>query len=166
MKHRLAASALCLASVLVIGASDAIAQEPVALRRAIVDAARQIPASQAMAMDVAPAPRVERSSTRPSLVMQSLYATTILMQGLDAHSTFRAIDAGARQTNPLVAPLAGYRPAFIAFKGVVAVALIHKARDLSRRHKWVSVLTLTGINSASAVLIAQNYHVAGRMQGR
>jgi hypothetical protein len=96
--------------------------------------------------------------------MQSLYATTVLMQGLDAHSTFRALDAGAKQGNPLIGPIAERRPAFIALKGAISVATIRAARDLSKQNKLAAALTLIGINSAYGALIANNYRVVSRIK--
>src|SRR5262245_19250327 len=53
-------------------------------------------------------------ASRPSIVMLSSYVVTAAVQGLDAHSTFKALDAGAIETNPLLTPLANNRKAFIA----------------------------------------------------
>ena len=96
--------------------------------------------------------------------MQSLYATTIAIQGLDAHSTFRALQAGGNEGNPLLGPLAASRPAFLALKVGIAATLIYSGRDLSRGHKIGAVLALAGINSVYAALIRNNYRVGTHMR--
>lgn len=102
--------------------------------------------------------------SRPSLLMQSLYATTIVVQGLDGHSTFRALDAGGKEGNPLIGPLAEHRPAFLALKAGIAATAIYLARDTSKTHKVRAALTLIAINSAYLALIANNYRVAAVMR--
>lgn len=166
MKHLLAASTLCLVNVLFVGTTSTFAQEPVGIRAAMIDAARALPSAQGAQMAAGSTVGVERSSGRPSFLMQSLYATTIVVQGLDAHSTFRAIDAGGKEGNPLVGSLAERRPAFLALKGAISTATIYAARDLSKRHKVAAVLTLIGINSAYAALIANNYRVVAHMKAQ
>jgi hypothetical protein len=100
----------------------------------------------------------------PSVLMQSLYAVTAGVQVLDAHSTFRALDAGGLEGNPLVGSLAERRPAFVAFKVGVAAALIYSARSMSKSHKVRAAITLALINGAYVALIHNNYRVAQRMR--
>ncbi len=87
------------------------------------------------------------------------------MQGLDAASTFRALDAGAVETNPLVSWVTPSRPGFVALKMGIATAAIYSAHELSRRHKVRAVIALVAINSAYAALAAHNYALA-RAAGR
>lgn len=166
MKHLLAATILCLVNVLYVGATGTFAQESISVRTAMIDAARELPRAQGTRMAAGSTSGIERSSGRPSFLMQSLYATTIVVQGLDAHSTFRALDAGGKEGNPLIGSLAERRPAFIALKGAISTGTIYAARDLSKRHKVAAVLTLIGINSAYAALIANNYRVVAQMRAR
>jgi hypothetical protein len=97
--------------------------------------------------------------TRASPLMWSLYVTTAAVQGLDAHSTFRAIDTGAVERNPLLGSIADHRPAFVALKAGIATATIYAGHHLSRRHKGAA---LVGINVAYGALVARNYRIATR----
>jgi hypothetical protein len=99
-----------------------------------------------------------------SFVMQSLYATTVVVQGLDAQSTFKALAAGAVESNSLVKPLASNRPAFIALKAGMSAAFIYAGHDLSKRHKIGAILALGLINSAYTAIALHNYHVAHAME--
>ena len=110
-------------------------------------------------------PAAVRKDRHPSVVMQSMYALTIGMQAVDAHSTFRALDAGARPGNPLLGRLEERRPAFLAFKAGVAAGLIYAAHGLSTRHKLRAVVALAAINTGYALLARRNYRVAERMYG-
>ena len=94
--------------------------------------------------------------------MLSLYATTAIVQGLDAHSTFRAIDAGAVERNPLLGSIADHRPAFIALKAGIAVAAIYAGHSLSRKRRVVAIVALVGIDVVYGSLVARNYRVANR----
>src|SRR5262245_32878988 len=65
----------------------------------------------------APAPAksesvVFRSPAGSQTLMTSLYASTAAMQVLDVHSTLKALDRGAIETNPLMSGLAGNHAAF------------------------------------------------------
>ena len=82
----------------------------------------------------------EPPANRWSPAMWSLYASTIAVQELDAVSTFRALDAGAVETNPLVSWATPSRPGFVALKMGIASAAIYSAHELSRRHKVRAVL--------------------------
>lgn len=101
---------------------------------------------------------------RPSIVMLSAYTVTAIVQGLDAHSTFKALDAGGVEVNPFLFDVAKNRPAFIALKAGVAAGLIYAGHGIARKHKVVSVLTLAAINSVYIGLAANNYRAAKKMK--
>ncbi len=92
--------------------------------------------------------------------MQALYGSTALVQGLDAQSTFKALDAGGVESNSLVKPFASNRPAFIALKATMASALIYAGHDLSKRHKVGAIIALTLVNSVYTAMAINNYRVA------
>jgi hypothetical protein len=115
------------------------------------------------------APRTDQVSVPPlapgdhghvSAVMQSLYVTTGVVQGLDAQSTFKALDVGAVESNSLVKPLASNRPAFIALKATMATAFIYAGHDLSKRHRVGAIIALALVNSLYTAIAVHNYHVA------
>lgn len=111
-----------------------------------------------------PAPPVTFAERpKPSIVLTSLYATTIVVQGLDAHSTFKALDSGARESNPVVGPLADSKPGFLMLKAGIATATIYAAHSLSRRHKVAAIAALVAVNAGYALIVRSNYHVANAM---
>lgn len=125
-----------------------------------------------MTFDTAPSADRTDSNTsmmefhRVSPTMQSLYVATALTQALDAQSTFKALNAGAVESNSLVKPFAGNRPAFIALKAGMATAFIYAGHNLSKRHKIGAVIALGLVNSLYAAIAMNNYHVIHVMNGR
>ena len=103
---------------------------------------------------------------RVSPVMQWLYATTVVTQGLDAQSTFKALSAGAAESNSLVKSIAANRPAFVALKLSMATAFIYAGHDLSKRHKVGAIIALTLVNSVYTAIAINNYRVAHVMDTR
>jgi hypothetical protein len=154
----------------VCSAQEATSIPPIASIASIASSARAVVARAAL-----DAPRQDQASALPSaledhghisLVMQSLYATTVVVQGLDAQSTFKALDAGAVESNSLVKPLASNRPAFVALKVGMSAAFIYAGHDLSKRHKIGAILALGLVNSVYTAIALHNYHVAYVMDTR
>jgi Domain of unknown function (DUF5658) len=126
-----------------------------------------VPASKKSSA-IAPAaatPPAEVKSTS-SRVMVPFYIATAALQALDVHSSFSALDAGAAEANPLLFGLVPNRPAFVAVKAAMTVGMIYGASQLAKRHRVYAIIALVGINSAYALLVAHNYHVAAIMRGR
>jgi len=118
-----------------------------------------------------PADRTDANATRfeyhrVSPTMQSLYVMTALTQALDAQSTFRALNAGAVESNSLVKPFAANRPAFIALKAGMTTAFVYAGHNLSKRHKIGAVIALGLVNSLYTAIAMNNYHVVHVMNGQ
>jgi len=122
----------------------------------------------AVAAAGAPAAREDRAATiepsdsHGSALMTSLYATTALVQGLDAHSTLTALHHGAHEGNPLMAYLTGHPPAFVALKAGAATGLIMAGRRLAKHSKLEAAVALIAIDSAYFAIAAHNYSIANR----
>jgi hypothetical protein len=101
---------------------------------------------------------------RPSIFMTSLYTTTAIVQGLDAHSTLKAIHAGATERNPMMTPFTAHPPAFVALKAGAAAGLIFAGRRLARHSKLQAAIALIAIDSTYAIIAAHNYRVANRLK--
>lgn len=119
----------------------------------------------------APADRTDANASmaefhRVSPTMQSLYVATALTQALDAQSTFKALNAGAVESNSLVKPFSANRPAFIALKAGMATAFIYAGHNLSKGHKIGAMVALGAINSIYMAIALNNYHVVHVMNGR
>ena len=127
-----------------------------------------------MTFDTPAAPVSDRADANASIAdfhrvsptMQSLYVTTALTQALDAQSTFKALNAGAVESNSLVKPFASHRPAFIALKAGMATAFIYAGHNLSKRHKIGAVIALGLVNSLYAAIAMNNYHVVHVMSAQ
>jgi hypothetical protein len=108
-----------------------------------------------------PAPDYRRTGS--SKLMTSLYASTVMMQALDVHSTLSALRSGATEANPLMDGVTGNHAMFVAVKAGVAASTILAARQISKRNKAAAVVTLVAINSAYALVVSHNYRVARGM---
>jgi hypothetical protein len=118
--------------------------------------------SNAARLDVTPGTPEARPGR--SMVLSALYATTALSQGLDAHSTMRALNAGATERNPLMSYLTSHPPAFVALKTGAAAGLIYAGQRLAKRNKTHAVIALVAVNSAYLTIAAHNYRVASRLR--
>jgi len=102
---------------------------------------------------------IEQTNTRPAPLM-SLYVTFAALQALDVASTRMALRAGGRETNPLVAPVAGSPVALTAVKAGAAGAIIYASERLWKKKRKASVLTMIGLNIAYGMVVAHNYGLA------
>ena len=155
------AVAVVFAAALSILPSAVAAQESIAVHtvdvRTAVAAFAQPTSLDARQLDfqlpVAP------GSSRSGL-LSSLLVSTVVLQALDVHSTYRALGRGAVEANPLMAGVTGNKGAFIATKAAVATATVLAARHMGKRNKVAAIATLIAINSAYAVVVDHNYRVA------
>jgi hypothetical protein len=99
-----------------------------------------------------------------SKLMTSLYASTVMMQALDVHSSLSAFRSGATEANPLMQGVTRNQAMFMAVKAGVAASTILAAKQLSKRNKAAAVATLVAINSAYALVVGHNYRVAQSMK--
>jgi hypothetical protein len=104
-------------------------------------------------------PQRPKFGTSKSL-LNSLYATTALMQALDIHSTYRALNAGAIEGNPAMGRLTSNPGAFIATKAAVAAGSIWAANRIAKKNKVAAIVTLVAVNSAYAMIVSHNYRLA------
>ena len=105
---------------------------------------------------------LRRPKTGGSTLLSSLYASTVIMQGLDVHSTLKALGAGAVEGNPIMAGVTRNRAAFIATKAAVAAVTILATRKFAKKNKVAAVITLIAVNSAYALIAKHNYDLARR----
>jgi hypothetical protein len=110
-------------------------------------------------------PAVEHGAPRGALIT-SLYSSFIALQALDAHSTIRALDRGARETNPMVAPFADNNAALIALKAGTAAGVIYMTDRVRRHNRVASIVIMAAANSAYATIVARNYRIAASQPPR
>src|SRR5437868_5644641 len=67
-------------------------------------------------------------------VLKPLYISMSALQGLDAMSTWRALAAGGREANPVMAPVVGSPATLVALKAGVAGSMIYATERLWKRN--------------------------------
>ena len=101
---------------------------------------------------------------RPSL-LPALYASQVALQALDAHSTYKAINRGAHEANPLMKGVVGNKGAMMAVKAGVAASTIFLAERMWKRGNRVgAIATMLVVNSVTAAVVANNYRVASTLR--
>ena len=95
----------------------------------------------------------------PRGVQPALYGGLIVLQGLDVHSTLRAIDAGYYEQNPLMRWTVAHPAAFISMKAAASAATIYMAEKIRKRHPKHAMLFMAAVNSAYALIVVHNYNV-------
>jgi len=93
-------------------------------------------------------------------LISSLYASFITLQALDAHSTLRALDRGAREGNPLIEPFTHNTAALIALKAGTAAGVLYMTDRVHRHNRVAGIVIMAAANSAYAMIVARNYRIA------
>lgn len=120
-----------------------------------------------------PPAAVARSTTEPilatvptvpahgrSTALTSLYVSFAALQGLDLHSTRRALASGAaRESNPAMRGIVGNTAAMIAFKASTTGLTLWAAEKMRKTHPRAAVVFMAAVNSALAAVVAHNYSV-------
>jgi hypothetical protein len=109
-----------------------------------------------------PTPATFDAPSRGDMTLRSLYATTATMQMLDVHSTVKALGRGAVEANPLMSGIVQHRAAFVAAKAGLAAVTIYATRRMARNNKVGAIATMIAMNSAYAMIVANNYRIAHR----
>jgi len=166
----------CIAAVLLVvgvGIAPVSAQEPPApLPRPLAFAtADAVPASQPVGVDasqsVMPATSVVRLPSaveRPTATLNVLCVSFAALQALDLHSTFRALDHGAREGNPLLGGFASNKAAMIGFKAATTTATIFLVRKFGVKNRVASTILMAAANSAYAIIAAHNYRLSNALR--
>ncbi len=89
-----------------------------------------------------------------------LYISLGALQALDVHSTTRAIQAGGVEANPLMRGIARQPAALIAVKAGGVASTIWLTHKLARRNRTGAFILMAAVNSAYAVVVANNYRSA------
>jgi len=92
-----------------------------------------------------------------------LYASLGVLQGLDIHSTRKALGNGTgREANPLMRAVTGNGAAFVAVKAAGSAAIVWAAERLWKRSPKTAVFLTAAANTLLAVVVARNYQIAGK----
>jgi hypothetical protein len=128
-------------------------EQPV-IRPSVVTAAAQMPTAP-----IQPLSEIEQT---PRGLMPALYAGNIALQVMDTHSTFRALDAGMVESNPMMRWTTEHPVAFVSMKAAATATTILVAEKIRKKHPWRAALFMTGVNTAYALVVAHNYRAAPR----
>lgn len=101
-----------------------------------------------------------RLAKERSFGMLPFYATSAILQALDVHSTFKVLDLGGREGNPMLAGLVNNRPAFIAVKGAIAASSIYAVSRIAKHNKFAAIAMGAALNSTYAMVVNHNYKLA------
>jgi hypothetical protein len=86
----------------------------------------------------------------------------VTLQGLDIHSTRRAIDSGSgREVNPAMRGVVNNRAAFIAVKAGATAGVIWASEKMWKKNRTGAVIFAGIVNAAMAVIVANNYRRTG-----
>jgi Domain of unknown function (DUF5658) len=106
----------------------------------------------------------ELPSGRPVL-LPALYVSQAALQVMDATSTFKALDLGGREANPLMQGVVKNRTAMMAVKAGVAASTIWMSEKMWRRGNRVgAIVTMVAANAVTAAVVAHNYQVVRQLQ--
>jgi hypothetical protein len=149
-----------LLALLLVGSPDFPA-----LERALSAAFTPAPT---VAIPSPPPPETARPAAEPAHAdrrgaLLPLYASFAALQGLDIHSTLRAIRGGrAREGNPVMTAVADSPAAFVALKAAAAAGVIYLTEHVRTRNRVGALVLMGALNTLYAVVVASNYRAAGR----
>ena len=111
------------------------------------------------------APPAERCRERPRLLTPMLVGYAGL-QAADAHSTLRALDAGAVEANPTTVAQWAVRSTSRAngIKAGVAAGSWWAFDRIACSHPRTAFWTVTALNTVLALVVSHNYRVGSRMR--
>jgi hypothetical protein len=156
-RHGAALALACLVGLPASVAAQEIGEavDPVSLdiapMRDVVAPAPQIPLAHVAGVD---ASRLRERRPAPLL---PLYASFAVLQALDAHSTWRAIDRGAVESNPLLRGIAANEVGLIALKAAGTAGVIFATERLWTRNRVAALALMIATNSAMTWVVQHNY---------
>jgi hypothetical protein len=103
-------------------------------------------------------------STRRPGALPVLYASFGALQALDAATTFRALDRGAAEANPVLTGIASNRGAMVAVKAASFASTVYLTERLWKKNRVAAVVTMLCVNSAYAAIVAHNYRAGSRLK--
>lgn len=134
-----------------IAATD---QPSPAIRAALATPAAQIPS--------APIHQQPAIRQTPRALLPALYAGNIALQVMDTHSTFRALDAGMVESNPMMRWTTEHPVAFVSMKAAATATTILVSEKIRKKYPWRAALFMAGVNTAYGLIVAHNYQATTR----
>jgi hypothetical protein len=91
------------------------------------------------------------------------YGTTYMVQVYEGRTTVNAIEAGAREVNPVVAPFTS-RPGMFAFSIARATAINVAIGSIGRRHKIAAIVIGAALNYSYLFIAEHNNTIAAEQR--
>jgi hypothetical protein len=105
----------------------------------------------------------DESQTSPQTMLQRppalvpLYASFAGLQLVNMHSTWRALDHGAVEGNPVLMNVAGNKAGLFAVKAAGTAAVIGVSEGLWRKNRAAAILFMISTNAAMTWVVEHNY---------
>lgn len=114
---------------------------------------------------VAPAPTLPprltpdngRSRERRPGALVPLYVSFSTLQVLDTHSTWRALDRGGVEANPIMRGIVRNRIGLLGLKAAGTAGIIYATEQMWKRNKPASIIFMIAANSAMGWVVQNNY---------
>jgi len=94
-------------------------------------------------------------ASRPAALL-GLYASLGVLQVLDLYSTRRAVDAGARELNPVVGNAAKNTGAMLAVKALSTAGSIYFTERAWKKNRKGAIVLMAIVNGVTAAVVANN----------
>lgn len=90
-----------------------------------------------------------------------LYGSFVALQGMDFHSTRRALGSGSgREANPAMREVVNNSAAFLAVKAGATAGVIWASEKMWKKNRKGAVIFAAVVNAAMAAIVANNYRQA------
>jgi hypothetical protein len=126
----------------------------------------KVPATARVVMSLPPPAVLDSPPAKRPVLLPVLYVTLGAVQAWDVYSTSAALNAGAREGNPLVSPVASNRGAMLGVKLVTAGSTIFFVERLWRKNRVAAIVMMAAINGATAAVAVHNMRNARIMARR
>lgn len=117
--------------------------------------------SEPVAPSAAVAAAWAKESKGSSAAVRTLYATYGVVQGLDMASTMVARNRGAVEANPV---MQGSYAKGVAVKAALGAVTVLAVRGIEKKSKKAAIITMIGLNVATAAVVAKNVQNAKRLR--
>jgi len=95
-------------------------------------------------------------AARRPVALPILYSSLGALQALDVYSTRRALNAGGREVNPLMASAAARSGTMLAVKAISTATSIYFTERAWRKNRKGAVVLMALINGVTAAVVARN----------
>ncbi len=89
----------------------------------------------------------------------ALEVNYVALNTLDLLTTFRGLDAGAREVNPATRWLVHNKPMSLAFKGAATAGVLFGLNHIRKQDKTLATVLLGALNLFYGAVVANNVHV-------